>query len=805
MHTVVLGWFGGSVVWFVPLLWRLAKSMLPGGDGLRGPGTIRLWLGFVGVLLASMALEGALLGSFEAAAGINRCGHVLANALAGLAGSVGAWSIAAAALLVSLPWLCDFQWRSAIGWANVAFGLGLNPQWFDAREKAPREKPSRERRVRGEPAHRAGGIPGRIAHDAPSLGMPSPTSREGGRYQRPTVWRPPAIQRGDVKRSTAAASPSVDVFADRYANGPRNPAPATGRAIPRDLVEPVAPIGWLGSGSGTRAGSREGAGSSKVANPGTVGPATAPAASRGFVRTDASTQTPKTPPSAAPRTTVAASAAHAVQPSRSSVRRPAASMSRPATGNFAAPPGATPRAPMHSRPAEPPGPPPAPDAIQATLRSIEENAARWTALAGAGLSSGRESQERQPGLHGGSDHSAATRAASEAPQSAANTPPMGDAVRSNAMPAKPVVPMPAAGSGAPSFALHAMPGDVASGAGNASMEARVAPIPVDSERRRDDEAAPLKMPSRARPQRRLLRDTEAMPQRVARQEAPLVSDATATSLASATPEGSARSDGMLAGETTGAVALQAAAASGATLTGEATATAATQGAAASAATLPGEASVSTATQAAAASGAALTGEATATAATQGAAASAATLPGEATATAATQAAAASAAMLPGEATPTAAQATAPKRLPASSARHRRSMDDDTATSRRARTDAAAITAGAITLRYPAVARRRPATRGPPPCPAPAATAANRQCGEPEAKTPPPPRIACPHRTWCALPRRSRSSARSIANPRAIARRNMASPSKPPNPARPALPSAASLRPNSSSTPRPPLQ
>ena len=475
MHTVVLGWFGGSVVWFVPLLWRLAKSMLPGGDGLRGPGTIRLWLGFVGVLLASMALEGALLGSFEAAAGINRCGHVLANALAGLAGSVGAGSIAAAALLVSLPWLCDFQWRSAIGWANVAFGLGLNPQWFDAREKTPREKPSRERRVRGEPAHRAGGIPGRIAHDAPTLGMPSPTSREGGRYQRPTVWRPPAIQRGDVKRSTAAASPSVDVFADRYANGPRNPAPATGRAIPRDLVEPVAPIGWLGSGSGTRAGSREGAGSSKVANPGTVGPAAAPAASRGFVRTDASTQTPKTPPSAAPRTTVAASAAHAIQPSRSSVRRPAASMSRPATGNFAAPPGATPRAPMHSRPAEPPGPPPAPDAIQATLRSIEENAARWTTLAGAGLSSGRESQERQPGLQGGSDHSAATRAASEAPQSAANTPPMGDAVRSNAMPAKPVVPMPAAGGGAPSFALPAIPGGVASGAGNAPMEARVAP------------------------------------------------------------------------------------------------------------------------------------------------------------------------------------------------------------------------------------------------------------------------------------------------------------------------------------------
>ncbi len=41
MHMVVIGWFGASVAWFLALLWRIVKSMLPGGDGLRGPGTIR--------------------------------------------------------------------------------------------------------------------------------------------------------------------------------------------------------------------------------------------------------------------------------------------------------------------------------------------------------------------------------------------------------------------------------------------------------------------------------------------------------------------------------------------------------------------------------------------------------------------------------------------------------------------------------------------------------------------------------------------------------------------------------------------
>ncbi len=63
MHTVVFGWFGGSTVWFLPLVWRLAKSALPGGAGLRGPGTIRLWLGFVCVLVASCTLEASLVGS----------------------------------------------------------------------------------------------------------------------------------------------------------------------------------------------------------------------------------------------------------------------------------------------------------------------------------------------------------------------------------------------------------------------------------------------------------------------------------------------------------------------------------------------------------------------------------------------------------------------------------------------------------------------------------------------------------------------------------------------------------------------
>ena len=107
MHTVVFGWFGGSAVWFIPLLWRLVKSMLPGGAGLRGPGTIRLWLGFVCVMLASCTLEASLIG----VAGVNGFGHALAAGFGHLLGHFGTPLAALALLFVSLPWLIGFRWR----------------------------------------------------------------------------------------------------------------------------------------------------------------------------------------------------------------------------------------------------------------------------------------------------------------------------------------------------------------------------------------------------------------------------------------------------------------------------------------------------------------------------------------------------------------------------------------------------------------------------------------------------------------------------------------------------------------------
>ncbi|HEX7936400.1 MAG TPA: cell division protein FtsK, partial [Paraburkholderia sp.] len=186
MHTVVFGWFGGSAVWFIPLFWRLVKSMLPGGAGLRGPGTIRLWLGFVCVMLASCTLEASLIG----VAGVNALGHALAAGFGHLLGHIGTPLAALALFVISLPWLIGFHWREFLAWADGAFGLGLA-----SRGLAKRDDEARRHRSIDD---------GAASHIAHSVNTMAPRTK--GRYSRPTVWRPPVKGRAAAGAGAAGAS-----------------------------------------------------------------------------------------------------------------------------------------------------------------------------------------------------------------------------------------------------------------------------------------------------------------------------------------------------------------------------------------------------------------------------------------------------------------------------------------------------------------------------------------------------------------------------------------------------------------------
>ncbi|WP_321929889.1 DNA translocase FtsK [Paraburkholderia guartelaensis] len=477
MHTVVPGWFGVSAVWFIPLIWRLVKSVLPGGAGLRGPGTIRLWLGFVGVLVASCALEATLIDI----AGFNALGHALSGGLGKLIGHVAAPLAMTALLLVSLPWLLDFHWREFLAWADISLGLGLNIRAARETEDSPR----RERRSR-----RAAAEEGLPAHSAATFNPPMPG--DGARRKRPTIWRPPARDAREGRDNpraagamaaglgaASAAATAQDAFADAGSwraepgfRGAADPSAAWARTEPsatadwlrgtrapveppRAPLQPGAPLGearrqpargasamqemagapgaqgvpaqantpWRAETAQTRpamaaamtgATARTASASAAVHGaPLAAGAAAAAAAARSaaFGTTTAPID-PLTSPFAQPvmprRTapppaagSTAARAAAAApprvakppkpyvwqgQPARVNPRPP---MSAPRTAPFGSHLAETqPATPAYSRPAPtsvPQAEAPLSTSVLETLRSIEENAARWTTLAGASL------------------------------------------------------------------------------------------------------------------------------------------------------------------------------------------------------------------------------------------------------------------------------------------------------------------------------------------------------------------------------------------------------------------------------------
>ncbi|SEI79019.1 DNA translocase FtsK [Paraburkholderia diazotrophica] len=411
MQTVVFGWFGASAVWFLPLVWRLVKSALPGGAGLRGPGTIRLWLGFVCVLVASCTLEASLID----AQGLDAFGHALAAGLTRLMGRVATPLVMLGLLGLALPWLIGFRWSSFVAWANDAFGLGLSKR---ARDDEPR-------------SHHRAAADTAPAHSSAPINTMAP--KNNGRYARPTVWRPPSTARGSNAAAAGAASagaaqeamgmpsgvstgPSSGAAAAAIARGTSGAAGGSasgtasgmtggvaasraagrqpGRPTPWTPAEPTAPAGWL-SADAQRPHSRETIpasieGARVAATPPTVFGSTAALQSSKAAAAQAAARGVSVNPAVSSARAASLRAATLAQ-SRQSISTGASSSTQ--TTRPASQPGlpGTRRgmsqfsAPAYTR-ANPPAQPAAPTtSVQETLRSIEENAARWTTLAGASL------------------------------------------------------------------------------------------------------------------------------------------------------------------------------------------------------------------------------------------------------------------------------------------------------------------------------------------------------------------------------------------------------------------------------------
>nr|WP_133650667.1 DNA translocase FtsK 4TM domain-containing protein [Paraburkholderia flava] len=399
MHTVVFGWFGVSAVWFIPLFGRLVRAMLPGGVGLRGPGTIRLWLGFVCVLVASCTLEAALVDKFGIA-GTDGLGHALAAGLGHLLGQIGTPLVMLALWLVSLPWLIGFRWGSVAAWADAAFGLGFG---FGSGRPDSGSNAGKKRRDSGESRNRRGtdeGLP--VAPATNTVNTMAPKSQ--GRYARPTAWRPPVTAR-DTTRSPSSSTAGSGA-GTRVLRGAT--VPGTVRSTPSSLssstsasadrawtpTEPVAPAGWLrdpgnvargATASGVASVAGGGVARMAQATPSTARPATPARPSSSLPPSTASSQPMPSQGQHVTRAPSGSAARDALPPSRV----PLQTSQRPAMGSDAtgAPPRTT-RAPAFTRtvaPASPATRVTPPPSVQETLRSIEENTARWTTLAGASL------------------------------------------------------------------------------------------------------------------------------------------------------------------------------------------------------------------------------------------------------------------------------------------------------------------------------------------------------------------------------------------------------------------------------------
>ncbi|PRH09771.1 DNA translocase FtsK [Burkholderia multivorans] len=395
MHTVVFGWFGISAVWFLLLFWRLVQAMLPSGGGLAGPGSIRLWLGFAAVFVASCTLTSALSGPDT-----NALGHAFAGGFAHVLGPIGTPVAMVVLLFAGLPWLTGIGWRRFAAWVETSFGVKLARDTGD------------------DDAHGIADLPRSALYRDDDIVQPTTAHtvnpmapRQNGRYARPTLWKPDPQAR---------------------------PKPRS-KPAPRPPVEPVAPSGWLKPASGTRMPAPPAPPATGAMPPPTIG------STASLARAAANAQ-PRPDPAPLPagfepmrpRPTALRPAAALRQPAapratvapRAAAPAPARPLARPAGGTagigasadasrrrVAAPPQK--RAPLYAwadKPAAPITPAPS---VHETLRSIEASTAQWATLAGAAASAdAARTAATAAGVIGVANASAAAGVAAPAPSAA---------------------------------------------------------------------------------------------------------------------------------------------------------------------------------------------------------------------------------------------------------------------------------------------------------------------------------------------------------------------------------------------------
>jgi DNA segregation ATPase FtsK/SpoIIIE, S-DNA-T family len=143
MQMVVTGWFGWSVLWLFPLLWRLSKTFLFKKAQLHGHGSIRLWLGTLLVLGTSSALEAFIRMDGRTPSDSVVIGQLIAAAIADRFGMAFGILLLLVTAAITLPWLFGCGTLPFVAWCCRACGdLFKGRQHLDS--KAPARYPPEE-------------------------------------------------------------------------------------------------------------------------------------------------------------------------------------------------------------------------------------------------------------------------------------------------------------------------------------------------------------------------------------------------------------------------------------------------------------------------------------------------------------------------------------------------------------------------------------------------------------------------------------------------------------------------------------
>ncbi|MDB5776502.1 MAG: cell division protein [Herbaspirillum sp.] len=214
MHIFFFDWFGWSILWLSPLVWRLFGK-LAGGGPVRQRGAIRLWLGTLVMLVTSSALEAML---FSGHASI---GAAVAARLTGVGGAFFAGALLLVLAAASLPWIFRSPQaaRSASRPAPRAEKLApLDIGKFDFKRPMPAPGLSAlpvTRRVERKPGRHGDSTPRR---PEPWKLSPSAAATHNKNASRPGRW--PLPSRQDPAKPAARAEREWAPFESLRPTGP---------------------------------------------------------------------------------------------------------------------------------------------------------------------------------------------------------------------------------------------------------------------------------------------------------------------------------------------------------------------------------------------------------------------------------------------------------------------------------------------------------------------------------------------------------------------------------------------------------